>query len=58
MEDAVITTDFLKEKHPHLPDKSIKSLMKYCKISDIKYQSCYGDGSIIYKKWIQSLFIK
>lgn len=49
-----IDVDFLIEKHPELTREQAFDLMKFAAERTIRLKSCYGDGQIMYPKWLES----
>jgi hypothetical protein len=49
----IITVEFLQSKHPHLTKWQAEDLLKFCKERTITHTQCYGDGSIMYPKWVK-----
>lgn len=52
--DKILTTNKLIKIHPHLSFGEAEDLLKFAQSKTIRHESCYGDGSIIYPKWVES----
>lgn len=50
-----LTAEYLKTIHPELTMTECTLLLEFCKANTITYRSCYGDGSIMFPKWVDSL---
>jgi len=50
-----LTTKYLISVHPELNKVQAALLLKFSKENTIDLKSCYGDGSIIYPKWKESI---
>lgn len=49
-----ITSDWLMEKHPTLSKDEADRYRLFCKSKTIVFKGCYGDGEIMWPKWIAS----
>jgi hypothetical protein len=50
-----LTVSYLKELHQELTLTECQLLLDFCKENTIQYRSCYGNGSIMFPKWVESL---
>ena len=53
-DDDKISVEFLMSKH-NLPKKQAESLLNFCHEHTIRYKQCYGEGQIMFPKWINNL---
>ncbi len=53
--DTLLSITHLLILHPLLVPVEAARLLRFCKKHTINYESCYGDGSIMYPKWKESL---
>ena len=51
--DKLLTVEYLMKWH-ELDESKAKSLLEFCDKHTIKHESCYGDGSIMFPKWLET----
>jgi hypothetical protein len=54
-ECGLLTVDYVMRKHPELNEEQAKSLVQFSVKHTIRMKECYGDGSIMYPLWKESL---
>lgn len=47
-----ITSDWLIEKHPELSKDEAEKYRLFCREKTIVFKDCYGDGEIMWPKWL------
>jgi len=47
-----ITSAWLMEKHPELTPEEAEEYRLFCKANTIVFKGCYGDGSIMWPRWV------
>ena len=52
-DNPLITEEYLMTIHPDLTFLQAGSLIEFCNGYRIRYKECYGDGSIMYPKWLE-----
>lgn len=57
-EDSLLSIKYLKFLHPELNNKKLKSLLTFCRQHTISHKECYGDGSIMFLMWTESIKLK
>ena len=50
--NALLSVPYLMDKHPEINRKQAENLLMFCKEHTIRHKECYGDGSIMYTKWL------
>lgn len=53
--NELLTPDYLMTLHPDLTLDAAYSLLEYCQKNTIKHKICYGNGSIMYQLWKNTL---
>ncbi len=51
--DKLLTVEYLMKWH-ELNEQKAKSLLEFCDKHTIRHESCYGDGSIMFPKWLET----
>lgn len=51
--DKLLTVEYLMKWH-ELDESKAKSLLEFCDKHTIRHESCYGDGSIMFPKWLET----
>lgn len=49
-----ISVDYLKSVHPELTDSDAIEYFIFCSEKTIHHKGCYGDGSVMYQRWLDS----
>ena len=47
-----ITADWLRERHPELSSEEAEEYRVFCRSHTIVFRECYGDGQIMWPKWV------
>lgn len=50
-----LSIHYLMKRHPSLTSREADDLLIFCKENTITLKECYGDGSIMYPKWKESI---
>lgn len=51
--DNPLTVEYLMKWH-ELDEAKANRLLEFCKKHTINYESCYGNGSIMFPKWLEA----
>lgn len=52
--EGMLSVDYLMLVHPHLKVEEATELLEFCKQRTVDHKSCYGDGRIMYLRWLES----
>ena len=57
-DSTILTEAYLMEVHPQLSLEMAYDLLKFCNDNTIFYKLCYGQGQIMFPKWLNKTFDK
>jgi len=55
-DEAFLTVDYLMQLHPALNRTQAESLLKFCNEHTIYYRECYGNGDLLFSRWMNIYF--
>ena len=56
MDSTILTVDYLMQLHPALNRTQAESFLKYPNEHTIYYRECYGNGDLLFSRWMNIYF--